>query len=175
MEWTVRRMAAVTAGAALLMAPAVGQAHHRAGHTNGGGQPESQPQPPSPSPSKSQRCKRPATKVGFVVNGTLTSFTADDSATPANEGSVSITVTGGNSHARKSGDANGTFTATGSSDPFTVVLEGFEAGETPAAGDKVTIVGKVARTRAKCAPSGTSVADRYGEVNVRKVVIHDAD
>ena len=41
---------------------------------------------------------------GFVVKGTLVSYTADDAATPANEGTVTITVTKANKHARVSGE-----------------------------------------------------------------------
>jgi hypothetical protein len=174
---TLRLLALLVAGGSLLVAPTVGQAHHKPGHPGAKG-----------GPDKSQRCKKPATNVGFVVRGTLTSFTADNPATAANEAKASITVSGANSHARNSGDLadvdpstpgvqvqGGAFTVSASSDPFEVQLEDFEAGEAPAAGDTVTIVGKVARTKAKCAAAGTSVTDRYGQVNIRKVVIHDAD
>jgi hypothetical protein len=126
--------------------------------------------------------------VGFVVRGTLTAYTADDETTPANEASVTITVTGANRHARNSGELadtdpatpgtqvkGDTYTVTGASDPFKVKLVDYATGETPAAGDAVRIVGKISRTKSKCAPSGTSLDDRYGDVNVRKVVIHDAN
>jgi hypothetical protein len=174
---TIRLLAALAAGGALVVAPTVGWAHHKDGHTKGpaGGQ-------------QSKRCKKPATNVGFVVRGTLTAFTADDTATTANEATVSIAVTGANRHARNSGDLadmdparsgtqveGGAFTVGASADPFRVQLEDFEAAEAPAAGDSAKIIGKIARTKAKCAAPGTSVADRYGAVNIRKVVIHDAD
>jgi hypothetical protein len=168
----------LVAACALLAVPAVGQAHHKPGHTHG---------PKGDHPS-SKGCKKPAKNVGFVVRGTLTSFTADVPATPANEASVNITVTRANRHARNSGELADTdpgtpgtqvqgdpYAVNGSTDPFTVKLVGFEPAETPAAGDAVKIVGKVARTKARCAPAGTSLADRYGQVNVRRVVIHDAD
>jgi hypothetical protein len=178
------RWLALLTTAALFAVPAAGQAHHKPGHTNGpqgthghkGGQ------------HKSKRCKKPAANVGFVVRGTLTSFTADDPVTPANEASVSITVTGANRHARNSGELQdtdpitpgtqvqgGPYTVIGATDPFGVKLVDFEPAETPAAGDAVTIIGKVARTKKKCAPAGTSLDDRYGDVNIRKVVVHDAD
>jgi hypothetical protein len=173
----IRLLAAVTAGSALLVAPTVGWAHHKPGHTKG---PEGR--------QESKLCKKPATNVGFVVRGTLTSFTADDAATTANEASVGITVTGANRHARNSGDLadtdpatsgtqvqGGAFTASASADSFQVQLEDFEAAEAPASGDSVQIIGKIARTKAKCAAPGTSLADRYGDVNIRKVVIHDGD
>ena len=177
MNKTIRLLTMLAAALALLVAPTAVQAHHKPDHTKGpGGQ------------HKSRSCKKPATNVGFVVRGTLTAFTADVPATPAEESSVSITVTGANRHARNSGELQdtdpttpgtqvqgGPFTVNGAADPFKVKLVGYETGETPTAGDSVKIIGKVARTKAKCATPGTSLADRYGQVNVRKVVIHDAD
>jgi len=174
---TIRLLAVLVS--ALLAVPAVSLAHHKPGHTNG----------PQNGHSHSKRCKKPATNVGFVVKGALTTFTADDpSTTPANEASVSITVTHANRHARNSGELvdtdpstpgtqvqGGPYTVSGATDPFKVALVGFGSGEAPVAGDLVTIIGKVARTKAKCAAPGTSLADRYGLVNVRKVVIHNAD
>jgi hypothetical protein len=173
----VRLLTVLVAGGALLVAPTVGQAHHKPGHPGG----------PKGGPDKSQRCKS-ATNVGFVVRGTLTSFTADNPTTAANEATASVTVTGANRHARNSGELadtdaatpgtqvqGGAFTVSAGTDSFGVQLADFEAGEAPAAGDQVTIIGKVERTKAKCAAAGTSVADLYGKVNIRKVVIHDAD
>jgi hypothetical protein len=181
MNKTVRLLALLVATCALLVAPAVGQAHHKPGHTKG---PNSEQQ----KSEHSKGCKKSEKNVGFVVRGTLTSFTADNPLTPASDPSVSITVTGANRHARNSGELvdtdpatpgtqvqGGPYTVSGATDPFTVKLVDFETGEAPAAGDSVKIIGKVARTQAKCAPPGTSLADRYGDVNVRKVVIHDAD
>jgi hypothetical protein len=178
MTKTVRLLALLVAACALLVAPAVGQAHHKPGHTKG---------PKSEHPN-SKRCKKSEKNVGFVVRGTLTSFTADDPLSPVSEASVSITVTGANRHARNSGELvdtdastpgtqvqGGPYTVSGATDPFKVKLVDFETGEAPAAGDSVKIIGKVARTKAKCAAPGTSLADRYGDVNIRKVVIHDAD
>jgi hypothetical protein len=142
-----------------------------------------------PDPNKPRGCKKPAVSKGFVVKGTLDSFTADDPATDANEESVTLTVTKANRHAKLSGELadqdaakpgvqvkGATFTADGATDTngFKVKLVGYGAGETPATGDRVTLVGKVRVTKAKCAPAGTSTADRYGDVNVRKVKIKDA-
>jgi hypothetical protein len=183
---TVRLLALLVAGGALLVAPTIGQAHHKPGHPKG---PKGEPDKSQrDGPDKSQRCKKPATNVGFVVRGALTSFTADDPNTAANEAKASVTVTGANRHARDSGElpdvdpntpgtqvTGGALTVSATADPFEVQLEDFEVGEAPAAGDSVTIIGKIARAKAKCAAPGTSVADRYGRVNIRKVVIHDAD
>jgi len=178
----IRWLTMLVAALVLLVAPAAGQAHHRPGHTQG---PENRDNNGHRNGHhKSHGCKKPAKNVGFVVRGTLTTFTADVEGTPANEASVSITVTGANRHARNSGELQdmdpatpgtqvkgGPYTVTASTDPFTVKLVDFGAGETPAAGDAVKIIGKIARTRARCAPDGTSLADRYGDVNIRKVVI----
>ena len=179
---TIRLLFLLLATAALL-APAAVQAHHKPDHAKG---PKSG-QDRSGGQGKSKRCKKPA-KVGFVVRGTLVSFTADVEATPANEAAVTISVTSANRHARNSGELQdtdpvmpgtqvegGAYDVSGATDPFRVNLVDFEAGEAPATGDPVKIIGKITRTKAKCAAEGTSLADRYGEVNVRKVVIRDAD
>jgi hypothetical protein len=173
---TIRLLTLLIAACALLVAPAVGQAHHRGDHTKG----------PKNGQPNSKRCK--PTKPGFVVRGTLVSFTADVAGTPVNEASVTITVTGANHHARNSGDIadqdpatdgvqvqGATYTLSAATDPFNARLVGYEGADTPSAGDPVKIIGKVERTKKKCAPGGTSLADRYGDVNVRKVVIHDND
>ena len=142
-----------------------------------------------PTPNNANGCKKPTVSKGFVVKGTLASFTADDPATAANEESVTLTVTKANRHAKRSGELadqdaakpgvqvkGATFSADGATDTngFKVKLVGYDSGETPATGDKVTLVGKVSVTKARCAPAGTSTADRYGDVNVRKVKIKDA-
>src|SRR5262245_45494581 len=107
------RLAALMAATCVLLvvpavAPAVGQAHHKPGHTKG---PKGEQGPKGEHP-KSKHCNKPEKNVGFVVRGTLTSFTADNPATPANEASVSITVTGANRHARNSGELVDTDPAT---------------------------------------------------------------
>lgn len=120
---------------------------------------------------------------GFVVKGTLVSFTPDNATTGnANEQSLTITVTDRNRHARLAGLTDSDAGTAGlqlkldaADDAFSLRLAGFEANETPAAGDMVRIIGKVAVTKKKCAPSGASLEDRYGDVNVRKVKIVDAD
>jgi len=171
-------MALLIAAGALLAIPAVGQAHHKAGHSKGG---------------KGKSCaKKPTVNKGFVVKGTLVSYTADDPATSnVNESNVEITVTRANRHARVSGElkdtnltkpgvqvAGGSYTVDSSGTPadlFGVRLSGYETGETPATGDKVRIAGKIAVKRKKCAAKGTSLDDRYGAVNIRRVKIIDAD
>ncbi len=172
----IQFMALLVAAGALLAIPAVGQAHHRAGHSKGG-------------KGKSCAQKRTVNK-GFTVRGTLVSYTADNPS-PGNQTSVKITVTGANRHARVSGElkdtnsnkpgvqvAGGSYTVDSSGDPadlFGVRLSGYEALEIPGEGDKVRIRGKIAVTRKKCAPKGTSLDDRYGKVNIRRVKIIDAD
>jgi hypothetical protein len=135
---------------------------------------------------KTKRCAK-TQKVGYSVSGTLLSATADNPATPANDSSITIRVTGANSHARNSGEiadqdantkgvqvAGATYTVSGS-DPFTVNLIGYEAPDTPSVGDAVHVTGKIARTKSKCAPSGTSTADRYAAPDVRTVTVTDSD
>ena len=125
---------------------------------------------------ESKRCERTPT-VGYSVSGTFVSGDAS---------SVTITVTGANGHARKSGEladmdatqdgvqvAGGTYTVSG--DEFKLRLNEYDELDTPSPGDPVMVIGQIPRTRAKCAPEGTSLADRYGAPNVRKVTITDAD
>ena len=182
MKPNIRVLAALVAAGTLFVAPVAGQAH-KPDHTKG----PKAGQGPNGGQPKSKRCKKSANKVGFVVRGTLVRFTADDSVTPASEANVTVTVTGANRHARKSGELaetdpstpgtqlqGGTYTVS-AGDAFKLKLVGYEGADTPLGGDPVRIIGKVARTKSKCAPAGTTLADRYGDVNVRKVVVHDAD
>ena len=194
--------ALLIAAGALLAIPAVGQAHHKTGHSQAHHKTGHSQAHHKTGHSKGghghghgtgKSCaKKPSVNKGFTVRGTLVSYTADDPATlNVNETSVAIIVTGANRHARVSGElidtdatkpgvqvAGGAYTVDSSGTPadlFGVRLSGYETGESPAAGDKVRIVGKIAVTRKKCAAAGTSPADRYGEVDVRKVKIIDAD
>lgn len=173
----IRSFALAAAAGALLVAPAVGQAHHDPDHNRGGG-------PGSGGHGPRDNARNCVVKKGFVVKGTLVKYTPDTASTEANEQSVTLTVTKMNRHARRAGltDAdpatNGTqytVNAGGTDgDPFKVRLSGYDTGETPAAGDKVRVVGKVAVTKRRCEPNA-SVEERYGAVNVRKVKIIDAD
>jgi hypothetical protein len=171
-----RTLASVVAAGALLAVPAAALAGkpddhgtHKAKHKN------------------AANCTK-AHSVGFGVNGTLVAFTADDAATPANEASVTLTITSANSHARRSGDiadqdavkkgvqAKGaTFTIAAATDPFNLRLRGYQGTDTPSVGDKVKVRGRIAKTSKKCAPAGTSVADRLGATDVRRVTISDRD
>jgi len=112
--------------------------------------------------------------VAYVVKGKLVSFTPDDPATTdTNEAVVELTVTGANKHARRSGVHKGddkTYTAATDTNGFKVKLSGYGSGESPKAGDKVRVVGKIEYTKKKCAPDKTR-EERYGDVNVRRVKI----
>lgn len=159
----IRILALLTAAGALLAVPSLGQAHHKTSHTGGG---------------QAGGAKKCVVNKGLVVKGTLVSHTA---TTPTAEGSVTLTVTKMNRHARRSGltdadaAAEGTqYTVEGGTDSFKAQLSGYEDGEVPAAGDKVRVSGKVAVTKRKCEPNAT-VEDRYDAVNVRKVKIVDVD
>jgi hypothetical protein len=171
---TIRTISTLVAAAALLAVPATAVAAK-------GGQGKAQGQTKS--------CAK-APKVGYHVKGTLVSMTADDPATTdVFEGTVTITVTSANSHARKSGDiadqdpategvqvAGATYTVPATdADGFDLALHDFEGADTPSAGDLVKISGRIPRTKARCAAEGTSLADRYGAVDVRRVAIWDQD
>ena len=119
-----------------------------------------------------------APKVGYQVAGTFVSSTAT---------TVTLTVTQANSHARKSGEiadqdaategvqvAGATYTVP-ASDAFVLKLNGYEGADTPSAGDRVKVSGRIARTKTRCAPDGTSTADRYAAPDVRRVTIWDLD
>ena len=164
----------LAAAGALLAVPAAGQAHHDAGHTKGGNG--------KSAPGK-VCAKKSTVNKGFSVKGTLVSYTADNPVTQSvNEESLTLTVTHRSRHARRAGltDSDGAaaglqYKVNDDVDPFSLRRSEFEAGESPAAGDRVHIIGKVAVTKKKCAPAGASLEDRYGAVNVRKVKIGDAD
>jgi hypothetical protein len=172
-----KTLAALVAGGALLALPVTGLAKPGHGHGHGHGN------------GTAKSCAK-AKKVGYVVRGTLVSVTADDPATAdTNEAVVTLTVTGANRHARQSGELadtdatkagvqvkGGSYTATAADDAFTLKLKGY-AGTDPSVGDKVHVTGKIALTKKRCAADGTSLADRYGETNIKKVAIaaRDAD
>lgn len=125
--------------------------------------------------------------VGFVVSGTLVSVIADNPATAASEATVTLTVTGANRHAKKSGEladmdaatpgvqVKGATYTVAAGDAYTLKLKQFEGTDTPSPGDRVHVIGKVALKKARCAPANTTVADLYGAVNVKKVSIADRD
>jgi hypothetical protein len=160
------KFAALVAAGALLAIPAIGHAAKPAG--------------------KAKNCTA-AHKVGFSVNGTLVSVTPDDPATSASEATVTLKVHSANRHAKKSGDiadqdaakkgvqVKGAEFTVPAGDAFTLKLNGYQGTDTPSVGDKVRVKGNIALTKKKCATAGTSTADRYGDINVRKVTIADRD
>jgi hypothetical protein len=125
--------------------------------------------------------------VGYAVSGTLVSVTPDDPATPASEATVTLTLTNANRHARRSGDIvdqdavkkgvqpKGFVYTVAAGDAFRLRLNGYEGADTPSAGDRVHVLGRIPLTKPRCAPDGTSIADRYGAVDVKRVVIGDRD
>jgi hypothetical protein len=169
---TVRKIATVAVAGALLAVPATALAAP-------GGQGKAK--------GKAKSCQK-APKVGYQVSGTLVSVTEDDPATTDTfEGTVTLTVTGANSHARKSGEladqdpaaegvqvAGATYTVP-ATDAFVLKLNGFEGADTPSPGDKVKVGGRIAVTKKRCALEATSTADRYAAPDVRRVTISDRD
>ena len=138
------------------------------------------------SKGKAKSCAKTHT-VSYNVSGTFVSAVADNPATPASEASVTITVTSANSHAAKSGEiadmdaaktgvqVKGATYTVAAGDAYVLKLDGYETPDTPSAGDKVKIKGKIAVTKKRCAAAGTSTADRYAKPDVTKVTISDRD
>jgi hypothetical protein len=159
-----RTLGSLLAAGALLAAPASGLAHQPAGKGKA---------------AKANACK--TVKAPFNVSGKFVS--ADVAA-----GTITMTVTSANRHARNSGEIadqdatkkgvqvkGATYTVSASPDAFVLKLDGYEAPDTPSAGDRVNVRGKVALTKKRCAAAGTSTADRHGAVDIRKVTLSDRD
>jgi hypothetical protein len=173
-----RTLVTVVAAGALLTLPAAGIAAKPAGAGKPGGA--------AKPAGKGKGCAK-TRSVGYTLSGTLKAFTADDPATPASEATVTLTLTNANRHARLSGDiadqdaakpgvqAKGFEYTVPATDAFKLRLNGYEGTDTPSLGDRVHVVGRIPLTKARCAPAGTSVADRYGAVDVRRVTIGDRD
>jgi hypothetical protein len=173
-----RTVASLIAAGAVLAAPAAALAAKHDDHAKNQNKPHN---------NHAANCAK-THNAGFALNGTLVAFTADDIATPANEATVTLTVTAANRHARNSGDiadqdaakpgvqaAGATFTVAAATDPFNLRLKHYQGTDTPSVGDKVKVRGRIAKTSRKCAPAGTSIADRLGAIDVRKVTISDRD
>lgn len=171
-----RTLACVVTAGAMLAVPAAALAGKKDHHAKG-----------KAEHGNAANCTK-AHSVGFAVNGTLVAFTADDAATPANEATVTLTIKSANRHARNSGDiadqdavkagiqaTGATFTVAGATDAFDVRLKHYQGTDTPSAGDRVKVRGRIARTSENCAPAGTSIADRLGAIDVRRVTISDRD
>jgi hypothetical protein len=119
---------------------------------------------------KAKNCAK-THKVGFQVGGTLVSVTVDDAATTdVSEGSVTLTVTSANSHARKSGVVVGETYTVPAGDAYELKL-GDDGTAVPAEGDRVKVKGRVAVTKKRCAAEGATVADRYDTPDVTRVKI----
>jgi hypothetical protein len=135
---------------------------------------------------KANACAK-AHSVGFAVAGTLVSLTADDPTTAASEATVTLKLTAANRHARRSGDIvdqdavkkgvqpKGFDFTVPAGDAYRLRLHGYQGTDTPSVGDKVRVRGRIAVTKPRCAAPGTSVADRYGAIDVRRVSIGDRD
>jgi hypothetical protein len=168
---TIRTISTLAMAVALCAVPATAVAAK-------GGQGKSQ--------GKTKSCAKKTPSVGYQVSGTLVSVTPDDTNTPDNEATVTLNVAHANSHAWKSGELVDTDPATegvqatytvpaDDVDGFVLKLNGYEGTETPTAGDRVKVKGRIARTKPRCAPEGTSVADRYAAPDVRRVTIWKAE
>ena len=157
---TIRTISTLAVAVALFAVPATAVAAK-------GGQGKSQ--------GKAKSCAK-THSVGYQVTGTLVSVTQDDPTTPdVSEATVTLTVTHANRPARKSGELDGATYTVPATDAFVLKLNGYEGTETPAAGDRVKVKGRIARTKPRCAAEGTSVADRYAAPDVRRVTIWKAE
>lgn len=168
-----RTITAFVAAGALLAAPAAGLA------AKGGNS--------ATAKGKAKACATKSVGAGYQVGGTLVSAVADDPATPASEATVTLMVTSANSHAAKSGEiadqnatrkgvqVKGATYTVAAGDAFTLKLNGYEGTDTPSVGDRVKVSGKITLTKKRCAPAGTSTADRYAAPDVKRVTISDRD
>lgn len=153
------------AAGALLALPATGLAAP-------GGQGKSQ--------GKAKSCQK-TPKVGFQLSGTLVAVTQGDPNT------VELTITAANRHARNAladldtdADRKGvqlkgaTYELSSADDAFTLKLNGYEGDDTPSAGDRVKVNGRIPVTKKRCdLPAGQT--GRWGEPDVRTVTISDRD
>jgi hypothetical protein len=175
MHKNAKMIATMVAAGSLLAAPAAGLA------AKGGNS--------AAAKGKAKACATKTMGVGYQVSGTFVSAVADDPATTAvNEASITLKVTSANSHAAKSGEIadqnatrkgvqvkGATMTIAMATDAFTLKLNDYAAPDTPSAGDRVKVSGRVKLTKKACAPAGTSTADRYAAPDVKKVTITDRD
>jgi hypothetical protein len=99
-------------------------------------------------------------KVAYIAHGTLISFSAMPGADGRYTGSIVVTVTRANHHARSTKGMQTTFEL---NDTKVRLAKGMSA---PAEGDRVTVVGKITAVAKRC--SDQSMA---GTVTVRYVVI----
>ena len=154
------KISAIVAAVALLAVPATGLAEKGGrgkGHKGGHGKSHNGER----GEGKSKSCAK-AHSVGFQVTGTLVS---------AGEGTVTLTVTAANKHARESGElAVGSDYTVPATDEFELKL-GDDGTLVPAAGDRVKVKGRIAVTKKRCAAEGTTTADRYAAPDVTRVRI----
>ena len=153
----MKRVVLATALGAVLAVGGTAQAGHKQSHT-----------------PKSPKC---TVSKAFSVKGVLTG-----GSTVTATGVQSFDVTRANSHARKAGYGPDTTSTDSANDPGshelptgkTVKLSGYEEGESPAAGDKVKVLGKIAFDR--CGESKDGDAKGYeGAPTIRKIQVIDAD
>jgi len=168
-----RNLTSVLAAGALLAAPAAALASNGKGHTK--------------TKTKPAVSCTNAHSVGISATGTLVSLTADDPATPANEATVTLTLTHANHNLRASGDIadqdavkkgvqvkGATFTVP-ATDAYVLKLRKYEGTDTPSVGDRVSLHGRIAVMSKRCVPATTSIADRFGAIDVRRVTVKDSD
>jgi hypothetical protein len=169
-----KRILALALAAALFAVPAAAVgAKGGQGKSKKGGQGKAKSHAKAKGQGKAKACAK-THSVGFQVGGTLVSLTADDPATTdASEGSVTLTVTSANKHARESGELTETYTVP-AGDAYELKVSG-DGTAVPAPGDRVKVKGRVAVTKKRCAAEGTSAADRYATPDVTRVKVSKAE
>lgn len=112
-----------------------------------------------PHPATSHKCV--AHETAYRAAGTLVSWNAIKTATGAYTGTVTVHVTNANRHGQGAVGTIVTYTLT---DAEAVLAK---RADPPAAGDRVTVIGKIAAVAKKCSDSTGA-----GAVSVSKVVVH---
>jgi len=162
----IRRIAPAAAlAAALMVVPAHAKKPDHAGPKHGGHAEEGKRG--GKGSGKSGRCK--AHQVGWAVKGTLVSHTLTSGTDGKFSGDVVVTVTRANKHGRGEVDGAGpkTYTVSGVKASFDDLSDrnadgAVDAGDVQA-GDKVVLVGRVAKAKKRCAAPEAAAA------TVRKV------
>jgi hypothetical protein len=113
-------------------------------------------------PGKSHKCA--VRKVAYRASGKLISFAATKNSDGTYSGMVTVHVTNTNHHAAADKGKDVTYTLVNAKVTFG------SGANPPAAGDKVTVIGKITAVGKKCTNQGDA-----GKLTVRKVNITKAD
>ena len=113
------------------------------------------------TPTKSHKCA--VHKVAYRASGTLVNFTATKNSDGTYSGTIEVRVTNANHHAKTDKKGNVVYTLDHAKITFG------HGANPPAAGDRVTVIGKITTVGKKCSNQSDA-----GTVTVGKVNIHTA-